>query len=679
MSTNFDSEEFPMDRLQEMRARLGALGRDLPKAVNNDFTPAPPVEDLAGSDQQQPQGVDAADSPDVWDPYSDEELSPDVEPDEEAGTVDTAQQETLSHNESAQGHPGILGDRGTDNETDTVVAEEHHQSFRDIAGITDIDTYDPRPIWNTNGNDSNFTGPVPEDTPGPGRQGFSETAAAPEYGSTPTEPSTSEVVDVEDVAPTYQVPPAHQFTAPVIDTPVKPEYTYPNPLSQNTNHAQAAPRAPQAFRDAAARNAANTQLTGRAGHVVQQPYFPPPPPAGAAGQYTSPQPYQQPAGATAHPHSVPAQQGSSHPGPIQGGHPVMPPLQTPYQQLQQYAPEQRLQQHWPIQNPAPPASDTAGVNDRRHETGPSSYVPPGRPQQGTQPALVRARKEAPKQSWRAIASSRFHLPVGKGADEITYDNQIDQINKGFYSPRKVAVLSIKGGVGKTTMTTALGSTYAQHYRDGAVAAVDAAEGGTLYMRVKERRPGNIKAFAADPNLTNDSAVGYYLATNSHRLRVLRSAPEDPRNPLQPHEYLRAVDVLSVGHRVIFVDMDPSMAHPCFQTILGSVDAMVLVTSTAADSIEKAKDLLAWMRLNNFGGLHDRTMVIINHQGSVKPNIDVAAEVLYFQKSEGRETLAMPWDDHLVEAGPVDLNLLNKGTRRQLVTASAILANYLPTA
>ncbi|SKU95147.1 ATPase involved in chromosome partitioning [Mycobacteroides abscessus subsp. bolletii] len=675
MSTNFDSEEFPMDRLQEMRARLGALGRDLPNAVNNDFTPAPPVEDSMDSERQQPQGAVAADGPDVWDAYGDKELSSDAELDEEAETVDTAQQETLSHNESAQGHPGIPGYRGTD----TVVVGES-QSFGDVAGITDIDTFDPRPIWNANGNGSNFNGPVPVNTQDLGHQIASQTAAVPENNSTPMEPDASEVVDVEDVAPTYQVPPAHQFTAPVIETPVKPEYTYPNPLSQNINHSQAAPRTPQGFRDAAARNAANTQLTGNAGHGVQQQHFPPPPAAAAAGQYTSPQLHQQPPGAAAHPYIAPAQQGFSHAAPTQGGGPsVMPPIQTPYPQPQQYAPEQHLQQHRPNQNPAPHASNTAGVNDRRHETGPSIYAPQGRPQQGTQPALVRARKEAPKQSWRAIASSRFHLPVGKGADEITYDNQIDQINKGFYSPRKVAVLSIKGGVGKTTMTTALGSTYAQHYRDGAVAAVDAAEGGTLYMRVKERRPGNIKAFAADPNLTNDSAVGYYLATNSHRLRVLRSAPEDPRNPLQPHEYLRAVDVLSVGHRVIFVDMDPSMAHPCFQTILGSVDAMVLVTSTAADSIEKAKDLLAWMRLNNFGGLHDRTMVIINHQGSVKPNIDVAAEVLYFQKSEGRETLAMPWDDHLVEAGPVDLNLLNKGTRRQLVTAAAILANYLPTA
>lgn len=42
----------------------------------------------------------------------------------------------------------------------TEVVEESQQSFFDVAGITDIDTFDPRPIWKSNDNDSNFRAPI---------------------------------------------------------------------------------------------------------------------------------------------------------------------------------------------------------------------------------------------------------------------------------------------------------------------------------------------------------------------------------------------------------------------------------------------------------------------------------------------------------------------------------------
>lgn len=692
MSTNFDSDEFPMDRLKEMRARLGALGRDLPNAVNNDFAPPPTAQTAEVVEQNQPQEVVAAEDPDVWasSDVDDDELAPDTGSVGAPAAVDSDDQGSFDRLDSAAVHPEPVENPGVVVNAPDVAKEQHHSSFEEFTGISDIDAYDSQSIWEANDSTSNVTDPALLEDLGQGRHLPDEAPAAAGYTVGDTEITRPEVVNAEDVAPSYQVPPAQQFTAPVIEQPVKPEYTYPNPLSQNGNPTQAPPRTVQGFRNAAARNAANNQAPATAGYTPAQPSFSPVPVAGMSPNQSAPAPsHQQPGIPAPHPRGGPHQGFAAQPNPVAnqyppnypdprnpgGGNPVMPPQQHPAQ----YAPAHYPQQQGAIQNPAPqgPAVDQRYASVQS-TPGVTSFAPMDQMQQGPQPALIRARKNAPKQSWRAIANSRFHLPVGKGADEITYDNQVDQINKGYYSPRKIAVLSLKGGVGKTTTTTSLGSTFAEHYRDGAIAAIDAAEGGTLHMRVKERRPGNIKAFAADPNLTNDSAVGYYLATNSHRLRVLRSAPEDPQDPLNPNEYLRAVSVLSVGHRVIFVDMDPSMAHPCFQTILGSVDAMVLVSSTAADSIQKAKDLLAWMRLNNFGGLHDRTMVIINHQGSAKPNIDLKAEVLHFQKSERRETLEIPWDDHLAEAGPVDLDLLNKGTRRQLVTAAAVLSSYLPT-
>lgn len=44
--------------------------------------------------------------------------------------------------------------------TSTEVVEDNEMTFFDVAGITDIDTFDPRPIWKSNDNDSNFRAPI---------------------------------------------------------------------------------------------------------------------------------------------------------------------------------------------------------------------------------------------------------------------------------------------------------------------------------------------------------------------------------------------------------------------------------------------------------------------------------------------------------------------------------------
>jgi MinD-like ATPase involved in chromosome partitioning or flagellar assembly len=84
-----------------------------------------------------------------------------------------------------------------------------------------------------------------------------------------------------------------------------------------------------------------------------------------------------------------------------------------------------------------------------------------------------------------------------------------------------------------------------------------------------------------------------------------------------------------------------------------------------------------MRARGLTELHKRTIVLINHQSPAQPYLDLDETVNHFRNNESLEVSEIPWDDHLAEAGPINLDLLNKATRRQFVKVAARLVDSLP--
>ncbi|WP_071289819.1 MinD/ParA family protein [Mycolicibacterium llatzerense] len=292
-------------------------------------------------------------------------------------------------------------------------------------------------------------------------------------------------------------------------------------------------------------------------------------------------------------------------------------------------------------------------------------------------ALEGSRRQAPKQGWRG-AVAKLGVPISKGAAELKRDHYIDTINRNLANPKKIGVVSFKGGVGKTSATICLGSTIAQCRYESRVVAMDTVARGTLALRVAgERKPDNsVQALVANKHLYTGNHVRAHMMVNQHRLAVLGSDIDLDNSPLEPGEYTRACGELERYNELIFVDTEPSTATPAYETIMRSLDALVLVINPTLDSAVPGRDVLPWLRKKGLTELAGRTLVLINHQTPTKSHLNVKNVVNHFQ-NEGAKVLEVMHDAHLAEAGPINLELLDKSTELQYLRASAILMELLP--
>ncbi|MDD4865811.1 MAG: nucleotide-binding domain-containing protein [Mycobacterium sp.] len=398
----------------------------------------------------------------------------------------------------------------------------------------------------------------------------------------------------------------------------------------------------------------------------------------APGHFNPAGPSQAPRAAVPFPAEHSTGLGSQHPQPPTGwqaGHQGPP-------QRQLDSSYQRPQEDWgqrPPQGLAPAPDYTPQQPGARFSPAPRRGGDDLNPERGADRGftLQNQRREGPQQGWRG-ALHRMHVPIGKSRSEIDYDLDIARINKVIRYPKVIGFASPKGGVGKTVCAMAVASTIAAPRHKGEVVAVDTDHAGSLARRVRGEQTSDLKAFVSDDRLTSVNDVKSHMQSNHHRLSVLGSSRSPLAKPLTPEEYTYALRCLQAGHLFTIVDMDTSAATPAYETIMASLDALVVVTATSLDSAEASRDMMDWIRARGMSELSTRTIVLMNHQSPAKPHLDLDATVSHFKNTENHEVRAIPWDEHLAEAGPINLDLLNKATRRQFVNVAALVVDSLPS-
>jgi MinD-like ATPase involved in chromosome partitioning or flagellar assembly len=273
----------------------------------------------------------------------------------------------------------------------------------------------------------------------------------------------------------------------------------------------------------------------------------------------------------------------------------------------------------------------------------------GRPA-GKPPARWRRRMQ------RLLVSSREH--------EEAELEQLLGLQPAVSRPNVAAVISPKGGVGKTTTAFVVGSLIADRLRLRVVAVDANPDFGTLAALApkKVRCERTLADLLADIEQVHTAAeLRRYVSALPSGLHVL-GAPRDPRvmERLGPESYGELLALLSTFYELVILDLGTGVAGPIAQFAISRADQLVLVT--IPEWITSSLVLAALEHLD-----HGRTTVACNKFHARRP-ADLAELEHRLRERRLNRSVAIPHDDQLatmLDSGTYQLDALERTTRTAL--------------
>ncbi|MFT4043028.1 MAG: AAA family ATPase [Gordonia sp. (in: high G+C Gram-positive bacteria)] len=291
-------------------------------------------------------------------------------------------------------------------------------------------------------------------------------------------------------------------------------------------------------------------------------------------------------------------------------------------------------------------------------------------------ALLRKARRPPARGWRRAVHtlSAGAINPGDSHSEIEYQKTLDRVRRPVRGDYRIAVLSLKGGVGKTTTTVGLGSTFAS-LRGDRVIAVDAnPDLGTLAQRIPQQTWSTVRNLLADESIYRYSDVRAHTSQAPSRLEVLASE-RDPAvaEAFSEAEYRGVLAILQRFYNIIITDCGTGLSHSAMNGVLDLANAIILVSSPALDGARSAGATLDWLQAHGFGHLVSRAVVVLSSSRPGASTIDTDQLAQHFL-TRCRAVHRIPFDDHLAEGADIDLDLVGKPTRRAFVDLAATIAD-----
>lgn len=291
--------------------------------------------------------------------------------------------------------------------------------------------------------------------------------------------------------------------------------------------------------------------------------------------------------------------------------------------------------------------------------------------------MLPAPRTVPDSGWRRAVHSGTHgvINPGPGPAQVRRQETEERLRAPIDGSRHVVVMSRKGGVGKTTTTLALGSTFAS-LRGDRVIAVDAnPDAGNLAHRVAPGNGRTITDVLADMDEITSYAElrEYTVQAPRSRLEVLAS-DDDPSIGMALHrdDYHRLVQLLDRFYNLLLLDTGTGILDSANQGLIAEADQLVLVLRAGLDGGRAAALTLDWLDQHNHQDLVSRAVVVIN---GVRPGTGAPIEPMqdHFER-RCRHVLSVPWDRALEVGAQTEIDHLQRATRDALVAVAAAVAD-----
>ncbi|MFJ3829905.1 SCO5717 family growth-regulating ATPase [Streptomyces sp. NPDC090046] len=407
--------------------------------------------------------------------------------------------------------------------------------------------------------------------------------------------------------------------------------------------------------------------------------FPEPPFGGPVGELPAPQPafgtpddYSFPPPAPAPPQQAQAQQ----PMPQQ----PQAPLPQPQPQPQQYDPraagqwsagpgqQPPQQQHQPQQQPQAPQP-----HDPRYSAGQTGGGAPLGYTAAVELSSDRLLRNKQKPKNNNNGGGGLFRFGGKAA-EAERQRKLELIRTPVMSCYRIAVISLKGGVGKTTTTTALGATLATERQDK-ILAIDAnPDAGTLGRRVRRETGATIRDLVqAIPYLHSYMDIRRFTSQAPSGLEIIAN-DVDPAvsTTFNDEDYRRVIETLGRQYPIILTDSGTGLLYSAMRGVLDLADQLIIISTPSVDGASSASTTLDWLSAHGYADLVSRSLTVISGVRETAKMIKIEDIVQHFE-TRCRGVVVVPFDEHLAAGAEVDLDMMRPKTREAYFNLSALVA------
>ncbi|MGX5714859.1 MinD/ParA family ATP-binding protein [Arthrobacter sp. MAHUQ-56] len=272
--------------------------------------------------------------------------------------------------------------------------------------------------------------------------------------------------------------------------------------------------------------------------------------------------------------------------------------------------------------------------------------------------------------------------LGPGPKQRQEDELARRISRQLQGSYNTAVLSLKGGIGKTSTTVGVGLTLAE-YRGDAPCAIDAnPDSGDLVERAlgegiyQQSSPRTITDLLKNiESIDSLTALARYMH-HAGRLHLI-AGEQDPEvsDSLTAEEYLRIRKLISSYYSVALTDCGTGVTHNAMSGILQSADNLVIAAGYAVSGAKRARSTLHWLASHGYEELARNAIVVITDKDEVSSRVDKDA-IEEHLAGICRDLIAVPHDRGVADGDLVTLDVLKPETRRAYKEiAAAIVDGY----
>jgi MinD-like ATPase involved in chromosome partitioning or flagellar assembly len=299
----------------------------------------------------------------------------------------------------------------------------------------------------------------------------------------------------------------------------------------------------------------------------------------------------------------------------------------------------------------------------------------------TQEFLLPGRRRAPSPGWRRVIyhASGGLMRVPSSAAELRRRDMINRVRTPVAGGHhRVAILSLKGGVGKTTTTVGLGSTLASLRGDRVIAVDGNPDRGTLSDKVRLETAATVRDLLNERgHIRRYADVRTFTSQAPSRLEILAS-DRDPTVSVafSDQDYSLVAKVLEHYYSICLTDCGTGLLHSAMAGVLRMSDQIVLVSSASVDGARSASATLDWLAAHSYGELVRHAVVVLSMiRPRSKSNVDLNRLEEHFA-ARCRAVIKIPYDPHLEEGAEVELDLLTRPTADAYLALAAVIGDGL---